>query len=54
MKSQIAVLPRNGKSNGHFSPAVEVVDPREIYDPHFEGLVQQMLVRVGETPNERA
>jgi GTP cyclohydrolase I len=48
MKTQIAVLPLNG--NGHYATNLEVMDPREIYDPNFEALVRQMLIRVGEDP----
>jgi GTP cyclohydrolase I len=48
MKTQMAVLPFNG--NGHFATSLEVVDPNEIYDPKFESLVRQMLIRVGEDP----
>lgn len=50
MKNQVAVLPLNGNGNGHYSTQLKMVDPNEIYDPHFESLVQQMLVRVGEDP----
>jgi GTP cyclohydrolase I len=48
MKTQMAVLPLNG--NGHYATNLEVVDPTELYDPKFEALVRQMLVRVGEDP----
>ncbi len=50
MKTEMAVLPLNGNGNGHYSTHLKMVDPNEIYDPHFENLVQQMLVRVGENP----
>ncbi len=50
MKPQMAVLPFNGNGNGHYATNLKVVDPSEVYDPHFEALVQQMLVRVGEDP----
>lgn len=50
MKTQFAVLPINGNGHGHYPTGLEVVDPNEIYDPHFEALVRQMLIRVGEDP----
>jgi GTP cyclohydrolase I len=39
----------NGHGNGHHVSELDVVS-KEVYDPHFEALVEQMLTRVGEDP----
>ena len=46
MDTKIAVLP----TNGHYASNLEA-EPHEIYDPNFEALVQQMLIRLGEDPD---
>lgn len=50
MKSPLTVLPHNG--NGHFSTTnlKVITQDQEVYDPHFENLVEQMLLRLGEDP----
>jgi GTP cyclohydrolase I len=45
----------NGNGKGHQLPAFKVVtksvkEAQEVYDPEFEGLVEQMLLRLGEDP----
>ena len=55
MKSQLSVLSVNGNGhqngNGHHHSNLKVVTKeQESYDPHFEDLVEQMLLRVGEDP----
>ena len=39
----------NGNGNGHRATKLDLVT-REVYDPHFEGLVEQMLTDIGEDP----
>ena len=39
----------NGNGNGHHATRLDLVT-REVYDPHFEGLVEQMLTDLGEDP----
>lgn len=39
----------NGNGNGHHATKLDLVT-REVYDPHFEGLVEQMLTDLGEDP----
>lgn len=39
----------NGNGNGHHPANLKVVT-KEVYDPHFEGLVEQMLANLGEDP----
>jgi GTP cyclohydrolase I len=39
----------NGNGNGHHPAKLDVVT-KEVYDPHFEGLVEQMLANLGEDP----
>jgi len=49
MKSQLVVLPVNG--NGHHTANLKVIaKDKDSYDPDFEGLVEQMLLRLGEDP----
>lgn len=45
MSTQLTVLP----TNGHYATSLDA-GPDEVYDPEFEGLIQQMLVRLGEDP----
>jgi GTP cyclohydrolase I len=50
MKTQMTVLSLNGNGHNRYTPNLEMIDPRETYDPNFETLVRQMLIRVGEDP----
>ena len=51
MKSQLAVLPLNG--NNHHPADLQVLNRKQnddTYDPYFEHLIEQMLLRLGEDP----
>lgn len=45
MDARPATLP----TNGHYATNLDAT-PGEVYDPQFEALIEQMLVRVGEDP----
>jgi GTP cyclohydrolase I len=55
MKAQLPGVSINGNGhhngNGHYASNLKVLTKeKESYDPHFEGLVEQMLLRLGEDP----
>ncbi len=53
MKSQLAVLPANGNSAGHHPANLQIfsrAQKEDAYDPYFERLIEQMLLRLGEDP----
>lgn len=39
----------NSNGNGHHATNLDVIS-KEVHDPHFEGLVEQMLTELGEDP----
>lgn len=45
METQISVP----STNGHYATNLDA-EPHEVYDPNFEALVEQMLIRLGENP----
>ncbi len=53
MKSQLAVLPANGNGAGHHPANLQIFNRAQkenAYDPYFEHLIEQMLLRLGEDP----
>ena len=47
--SPVLHINRNGNGKGQHATKLDIVT-REVHDPHFEGLVEQMLIDLGEDP----
>ncbi len=47
--SPVLHINRNGNGKGQHATKLDIVT-REVYNPHFEGLVEQMLIDLGEDP----
>ena len=50
LHESIQLVHGKGFSDGHYAADIDIRTPDEVYDPAFESLIEQMLVRLGEDP----